>query len=122
MARRRVLLACAALAARHAFAPPPRCAHNASQHRAHNAYQAQVFDEQSGFFASPAATPPSVAPKLRRIAESCRLTRESSVLDVGTGTGALLPFFREQGTELRKVTGVDLSKGMLSFARERHAG
>ncbi len=73
----------------------------------------------------------------------------TTLLDVGTGTGsdscflfclgfifprvknlrfssiqspgALLPFFRESGCDLSKVTGVDLSAGMLSFARERFA-
>ena len=33
--------------------------------------------------------------------------------------GALLPFFQESGADLSKVTGVDLSAGMLSFARQR---
>lgn len=33
--------------------------------------------------------------------------------------GALLLFFQESGCDLSKVTGVDLSAGMLSFARER---
>eukprot|EP00438_Fugacium_kawagutii_P022555 Skav202586 [mRNA] locus=scaffold1305:73866:83413:+ [translate_table: standard] len=69
---------------------------------AHNAYQAKVFDEKSDFFASATATPPNVVPRLQRIAAS-----------------ALLPFFKESGGDLAKVTGVDLSDGMLRFARER---
>lgn len=37
----------------------------------------------------------------------------------GALAGALLPFFQESGGDLTKVTGVDLSDGMLRFARER---
>lgn len=122
---RRALVACAALtAAKHAFSPPQGLAARAvrmesAPQNAHNAYQAKVFDEKSDFFASATATPPQVVPRLQRIAASCRLAPKTTLLDVGTGTGALLPFFQESGADLSKVTGVDLSAGMLSFARQR---
>ncbi|CAK9039903.1 unnamed protein product [Durusdinium trenchii] len=85
----------------------------------HNAYQRKVFDEKSDFFASATATPPAVVPRLQRIAKSCSLESKTTLLDVGTGTGALLPFFKESGGDLAQITGVDLSAGMLGFARER---
>ena len=50
---------------------------------------------------------------------------EKKHLELGAGAtwvlsaGALLPFFQEFGGDLAKVTGVDLSAGMLSFARQR---
>ena len=42
--------------------------------------------------------------------------RDALVLDLGTGTGGLLPFF---GRHLDRVVAVDLSRGMLARARER---
>eukprot|EP00933_Yihiella_yeosuensis_P043049 TRINITY_DN37766_c2_g1_i1.p1 TRINITY_DN37766_c2_g1~~TRINITY_DN37766_c2_g1_i1.p1 ORF type:complete len:280 (-),score=52.20 TRINITY_DN37766_c2_g1_i1:109-948(-) len=85
----------------------------------HNTYQAKVFDENAAFFASDNATPEAVVPKMHRIAEDCQLDSSSRVLDVACGTGALLPFFAEHGGNLAQVTGVDLSSGMLSYARKR---
>lgn len=129
---RRALVACAALtAAKHGFPQLPQVTFASlsavrmdsnsmpEQRSAHNRYQEKVFDEKSDFFASATATPPKVVPRLQRIATSCRLAPKTTLLDVGTGTGALLPFFQESGCDLSKVTGVDLSAGMLSFARER---
>ena len=37
-----------------------------------------------------------------------------SIIDVGTGAGALLPFYREAGIDLSGVLGVDLSSAMLA--------
>jgi len=85
----------------------------------HNSYQEDVFDRHSPLFAEPGRTPPDVEERLQRIARACRLTGETTILDVATGTGALLPYFEAQGACLRHVTGVDLSGGMLGFARER---
>mmetsp|Transcript_53896 Transcript_53896/g.100994 ORF Transcript_53896/g.100994 Transcript_53896/m.100994 type:complete len:253 (+) Transcript_53896:41-799(+) len=85
----------------------------------HSAYQAKIFDEKSDFFASAVATPPEVVPRLLRIADSCRLAPGTTVLDIGTGTGALLPFFEAAGASLEDLTGVDLSSGMLTYARQR---
>jgi len=86
----------------------------------HNAYQAKVFDENAAFFASQSATPPAVVPKMRRVAQSCQLSETTTILDVATGTGALLPFYQEENASLSLVTGVDLSAGMLMYAREKY--
>jgi len=51
---------------------------------------------------------------------AANLSSNSRVLDIGTGTGVLLPFFKEEGgTEEGQVVGVDVSKGMLAVARAR---
>ncbi|CAJ1359302.1 unnamed protein product [Effrenium voratum] len=120
---RRALATCAVLTAARNSLPQiqvfaaPRMESKLAEH---NQYQAKTFDEKSDFFASEKATPASVEPKLRRIACSCRLeTPGTTLLDVGTGTGALLPFFQEAGVDLAQVVGVDLSAGMLGFAKER---
>ena len=92
-----------------------------SSRAAHNARQASTFDEASTFFASAEATPPEVVPAMQSIALSVadNLGEGARVLDVATGTGALLPFYEEQRVDLRRVVGVDLSGDMLAFARKR---
>jgi riboflavin kinase len=41
-------------------------------------------------------------------------------LDIGTGTGVLLPYFKEEGgMEEGQVVGVDVSEGMLAVAKQR---
>jgi len=85
----------------------------------HNRYQEATFDGAADFFASPAATPPDVVPRMQRIARTCQFNDDTKILDVATGTGALLPYFSEAGARLDKLTGVDLSQGMLTYAMEK---
>ncbi len=49
--------------------------------------------------------------------EHCPISRETRVLDVGTGTGALAGAFSELTPH---VTGIDLSEKMLSSAQRRY--
>lgn len=49
------------------------------------------------------------------------LSSATHVLDVGTGSGALLPVIRSHAPGAR-VLGVDRSEGMLQLAREKHNG
>ena len=86
----------------------------------HNKRQSAVFDEASAFFASADATPPDVVPLLREIVAAAELAPGSSVLDVGTGTGALVPFYEELGLSQGSITGVDLSPKMIAYAAERY--
>lgn len=51
------------------------------------------------------------------LSERCPLGEETSVLDVGTGTGALAGLMAELTP---RVTGIDPSRGMLAAARRRH--
>jgi len=57
------------------------------------------------------------AASLRRIARVCQLDGRSLVLDVGCGSGVMLPYLEEMGASLPRVTGLDLSEGMLVHAR-----
>jgi demethylmenaquinone methyltransferase/2-methoxy-6-polyprenyl-1,4-benzoquinol methylase len=52
-----------------------------------------------------------------RVAEFVDPSRDLSVLDVGTGTGAQALAFANKGC---KVTGIDLSEGMLKVARKKN--
>ncbi|MDE5976697.1 MAG: class I SAM-dependent methyltransferase, partial [Muribaculaceae bacterium] len=42
------------------------------------------------------------------------------VLDLGTGTGVLVPYLSKLVGENGKVVGIDLSEGMLSRAKEKY--
>ncbi|KAG8459426.1 hypothetical protein KFE25_013062 [Diacronema lutheri] len=92
---------------------------------AHNARQAAVFDAAVDWFASAAATPPDVEPRLRRIAaaalpaDGARAAPPPRVLDVGCGAGALVPFLRERAPAL-DLLGLDLSAKMAAACAARH--
>lgn len=65
------------------------------------------------------------SPVIRPVAESLLghlpLSNAMEVVDVGTGTGALLPSI-QQAAPLARILGIDRSEGMLRLARARHAG
>jgi len=57
------------------------------------------------------------AEKLKRIVELTDLDVSSKILDVGTGTGVIIPYLMEK--EPSKIIGVDMSDGMISIARNK---
>lgn len=84
----------------------------------HNAYQAKVFDDHADFFAGPSSVPPAAVPRMERIASALHPEAHHKILDVATGTGAMLPYLAKEGAMLSQVVGVDLSERMLSFAKQ----
>ncbi len=64
---------------------------------------------------------PIIRPVGERLISRLPLTAAKSVIDVGTGTGALLPAIR-QAAPSAAILGVDRSDGMLRLARDRHSG
>lgn len=73
------------------------------------------------FFAGEEATPPDVVPRLHAIAAAGKpLGPTSRVLDIGTGAGVLIPFFKALGVAEANIMGVDVSPGMLAVARRRY--
>lgn len=60
-----------------------------------------------------------VVPEYRDLALRLRLDPSWSILDVGTGTGALAQAFSERG---HTVTGIDFSERLLARARKRVPG
>lgn len=55
---------------------------------------------------------------LIRIMSLTKLNEKSSILDVGTGTGVLIPFLLEEDPS--KVIAIDLSENMIELARNKH--
>ena len=63
----------------------------------------------------------STPEKVRSILGLMNLSKGDSVLDLGTGTGVLLPFVAEKIGEKGKITAVDYSAGMLRKAVEKYS-
>src|SRR5438132_11176221 len=64
---------------------------------------------------------PIIRPAGERLINRLPLAAAKSVLDVGTGTGALLPAIRRAAPGAA-ILGVDRSDGMLRLARDRRLG
>ena len=67
------------------------------------------------------ATLPPVGRWRARIADALALDPGDTVVEMGCGTGANLPFLRERVGTSGRVVGVDLTEPLLSVARERVA-
>ncbi len=86
--------------------------------RQHNLYQRRVFDENVEFFRQP--IPEDVERRTQQIVAAAKLKAKDRVLDVGTGTGVLIPHIQRCG--VRDIIGCDLSEPMLAEARKRYPG
>jgi ubiquinone/menaquinone biosynthesis C-methylase UbiE len=64
---------------------------------------------------------PVILPVAERLLGHLPLSRAKNIIDVGTGSGALLPLI-QKGSPGAIVLGVDNSEGMLRLARDKHAG
>ena len=61
----------------------------------------------------------STPDKVEEILDYIDLKEGMSVLDLGTGTGVLLPYLAKRIGEKGKLTAVDYSEGMLSRAKQK---
>lgn len=61
----------------------------------------------------------STPERVRSILGKLGISKGMSVLDLGTGTGVLLPYLSEMVGNEGRVVGVDLSEGMLSRAEKK---
>ena len=86
--------------------------------RAHNRQQAKLFDELAAYFNEPVT--PDTLERLAQIVASANIRTGEAVLDVGTGTGVLLPIILAQGPS--RVVACDLSKEMIARARATFKG
>lgn len=81
----------------------------------HNRIQSQLFDRMAEFFQRP--IPQDVRERLVRIVAQAEVKPRDAVLDVGTGTGVLLPLIL--AAQPSRVVACDLSQQMLSHAVAR---
>ena len=56
--------------------------------------------------------------KINKLLSQISISNGDSILDVGTGTGVLIPFYKELNRD-GEITGVDISEGMLSVAKRK---
>jgi ubiquinone/menaquinone biosynthesis C-methylase UbiE len=82
----------------------------------HNKYQRQIFAKEVNDFCAPILE--EVQRRLEQIVAKAELAKGERVLDVGTGTGVLIPYIRNYGIEY--IVGCDLSPAMLTKARQCH--
>jgi SAM-dependent methyltransferase len=84
----------------------------------HSQVQSTYFDKHFDFFCRD--VPESIQERTRKIVQETNLNANSKVLDVGTGTGALIKHFLESGISQRNIIGCDLSREMIDKARKRY--
>jgi len=82
-----------------------------------NRVQSEFFSRCAHLFDSP--LPEGVPERLKRITASAKIAKGDKVLDVGTGTGILIPLIQAYDPE--KIFACDLSKGMLGRLKEKYA-
>lgn len=56
--------------------------------------------------------------KINKLLSQISIHNGDSVLDVGTGTGVLIPFYKKLNKD-GKITGIDISEGMLNVAKRK---
>jgi ubiquinone/menaquinone biosynthesis C-methylase UbiE len=81
-----------------------------------NDQQRQAFDKAHQYFLAP--LPADVIERMARIVAAPAIQAGETVLDVGTGTGALIP--QIQGYRPGQIIGCDLSGKMLEQVAERY--
>ncbi len=62
----------------------------------------------------------SLPPKVRYILSRCGIKKGDRVLDLGTGTGVLIPYIIELTGETGHITAVDFSRNMLMRAKDKY--
>jgi demethylmenaquinone methyltransferase/2-methoxy-6-polyprenyl-1,4-benzoquinol methylase len=60
-----------------------------------------------------------IGPRLARVASSGRISGGNRVLDVGTGTGILIPYILDMLGDEGTILAIDISSGMLAVARKK---
>lgn len=62
----------------------------------------------------------STPERINRILNMLPIRKGMRILDLGTGTGVLVPYLSERVGREGRVAGIDMSEGMLSIAKEKY--
>lgn len=95
-------------------------AESPEQRQQHNQFQADYFKDKAAIFCHP--LPEEIQKRMTEIVEATGISSESCVLDVGTGTGALIQFLIDAGVKPENIVGCDLCESMLASAKKRYDG
>ncbi len=85
-------------------------------HHEHNVYQDRVFTSAIDYFRKP--IPADIQQRTERIVAAAELKPAYRVLDVGTGTGALIPHIQHYGVQ--SITACDLCPVMIDEATQSY--
>lgn len=83
----------------------------------HDKAQQVYFDEHASFFCQP--IPKNILERTRLIAAAAALNESSSVLDVGSGAGAMIVHMLEFGVQQHNIVACDLSAVMIENCKKR---
>ncbi|MBC7997983.1 MAG: class I SAM-dependent methyltransferase [Leptolyngbya sp.] len=83
----------------------------------HKVEQTDYFKTRVAVFLAP--IPAEILGRTEKIALSVGLTQNTKILDVGTGTGALIAHFLGASVKPENIVGLDLTDAMLENARAR---
>eukprot|EP00871_Galdieria_phlegrea_P002969 jgi/Galph1/3673/GphlegSOOS_G2348.1 len=88
-----------------------------SHWKQHSKQQSEIFNQQVKNFLKP--IPKDIQDRMQQIAEQLLLRPQETIVDVGCGTGAMVPFI-QQFVPLERIILCDCSQGMLDQARNRY--
>ncbi|MEJ2248355.1 MAG: class I SAM-dependent methyltransferase [Candidatus Lokiarchaeota archaeon] len=60
------------------------------------------------------------APKVEKILDKVSLKKGDTVLDVGSGTGILIPYITEKVGKEGRITAIDISEKMIAISKQKH--
>jgi len=86
----------------------------AAKHMVHEHDRKEFFDERAEIWDQIAVHDTDV---VNMLADALELKGDETILDIGTGTGVMIPFYRERTTG--RISALDMSENMIAVARRK---
>lgn len=58
--------------------------------------------------------------KIKKVINNIKSVKNPEILDVGSGTGVLIPYLTKKFGELSKITAIDFAENMIAVSRKKH--